>query len=424
MKSRNWLVLPLMALLGASVQAHVSSPDVFLQGKAGPYRLWVTIRPPEVIPGVAAIEVRTDPQNLTRLQVTPLLLEQNGTQFAPAPDTLKSAPESPDFYTGSVWIMRPGSWKIRLHAFGKNGDGTLAVPIPAMAMRIKSMQRGLGLALFAMMATLVLGLVAIGGAAAGEATLAPGTKPDPDTRRKSVFSMSVTALLVLCVLAYGRHWWNQSEAFIGDNVYKPMHLQATQKAGVLALQLSDPGWLPLRQIDDLMLDHNHLMHLYAIRQPGLDVVFHLHPEQSGPGQFRLPLPEMPPGVYRLYADIVHDNGFPETLTASIAIAPGDTTKRPLAGDDAAGEANPVELNSDLGPQFRLPDGYSMTWIHSNRPLSARQLTVFRFRLLDPHGQAPQDMRLYMGMLGHAAFIKTDFTTFAHLHPDGSANMAA
>jgi hypothetical protein len=166
------------------------------------------------------------------------------------------------------------------------------------------------------------------------------------------------------------------------------------------------------------------MHLYAIRQPGLDVVFHLHPESSGPGQFRLPLPEMPPGTYRLYADIVHENGFPETLTSSLTIGPAETTKRPLAGDDAAGLARSIANGSELGATFHLPDGCSMTWLDSRQPLRASQLRIFRFRLLDAHGQPPRDMQLYMGMLGHAAFVKTDFTTFAHIHPDGSANMAA
>ena len=34
------------------------------------------------------------------------------------------------------------------------------------------------------------------------------------------------------------------------------------------------------------------------------------------------------------------------------------------------------------------------------------------------------MALYMGMLGHAAFVKTDGTVFAHIHPNGSVSMAA
>ncbi|PYP35456.1 MAG: hypothetical protein DMD48_14260, partial [Gemmatimonadetes bacterium] len=37
--------------LQPSVAAHVGSPDVFLDGLAGPYRLFVTVRPPYAIPG-------------------------------------------------------------------------------------------------------------------------------------------------------------------------------------------------------------------------------------------------------------------------------------------------------------------------------------------------------------------------------------
>src|SRR6185437_12653727 len=35
-----------------------------------------------------------------------------------------------------------------------------------------------------------------------------------------------------------------------------------------------------------------------------------------------------------------------------------------------------------------------------------------------------DMQPYLGMAGHAAFVKTDGTAFAHTHPDGSAAMPA
>jgi hypothetical protein len=45
-------------LLAVTLSGHVGSPDVFFQGKAGPYPLLVAIRPPNVIPGVARIEVR------------------------------------------------------------------------------------------------------------------------------------------------------------------------------------------------------------------------------------------------------------------------------------------------------------------------------------------------------------------------------
>ena len=40
-----------------------------------------------------------------------------------------------------------------------------------------------------------------------------------------------------------------------------------------------------RSNDDFLPDHGHLMHLYAIRQPEMDAVFHLHPELAVDGGF-------------------------------------------------------------------------------------------------------------------------------------------
>ena len=55
------LLLLLLAafVLAGPAQAHVGSKDIFEQVAAGPYQLFVTIRPPNVIPGVAVVEVRT-----------------------------------------------------------------------------------------------------------------------------------------------------------------------------------------------------------------------------------------------------------------------------------------------------------------------------------------------------------------------------
>jgi hypothetical protein len=45
-------------------------------------------------------------------------------------------------------------------------------------------------------------------------------------------------------------------------------------------------------------------------------------------------------------------------------------------------------------------------------------------LVDATGKPAQDAALYMGMLGHAAFVKDDGSVFAHVHPSGTASMAA
>jgi hypothetical protein len=132
------------------------------------------------------------------------------------------------------------------------------------------------------------------------------------------------------------------------------------------------------------------------------------------------LPSMPPGTYKLYADIVHANGFPETLSANLTVPPG-LAPAPLAAEDASAQP-PALSQGELGTTYQLPDHYTMVW---DRPqdLTANTAYAFRFRMLDAAGKPATDERPYLGMAGHAAFVKTDGTVFAHTHP-GSAAMQA
>src|SRR5437763_16963253 len=54
------ILLALLLLIPWSARAHVGSPNVFFEGKAGPYPVHVVIKPAEVIPGLAEISVRTE----------------------------------------------------------------------------------------------------------------------------------------------------------------------------------------------------------------------------------------------------------------------------------------------------------------------------------------------------------------------------
>ena len=248
--------------------------------------------------------------------------------------------------------------------------------------------------------------------------------------------MAVTLVVVVAVLGLGGWWWRAEEASYRQNIFRPIRMQAElSPAGLLRLSLATPETAEpdrgarleqaffTRTVDDLIPDHDHLMHLYAIREPDLDVVYHLHPKPSGTGLFQLQMPSMAPGRYRLYADIVHANGFPETLVANIDV-PRDLPGRALAGDDAQAEAKPWETADVSSNQFRLPDGYTMRWDRPEGVLLAKKPKDFRFRLLDPRGQPASDMQLYMGMPGHAAFAKTDGAAFAHIHPSGTVSMAS
>jgi hypothetical protein len=429
---RVFIRLALLLSIALSLEAHVGNPDIYLDAKAGPYQVFITVRPPTVVPGVAELEVRAASPGVKEIRAVPMPMSGPGARFAPVPDQLKVSPQDPQFFTGTLWMMAPGSWQVRVTVTGNEGAGVVAVPVPSAALSTKKMQKGLGAVLVALMTFLVLGVVAIAGASVREAQLPAGAVPDAARKTRGRVAMAVAFVAALGVLWFGSSWWSSEDTSYGENVYKPLDMKADlDTRGLLTLRLHDPGWLngspallklAARSIDDLIPDHGHLMHLYLIRQPGLDAVFHLHPEPVQGGVFQLNLPTMPEGSYKLYADIVHKSGFPETLVTSLSLAA--TQGRPLSGDDASGTAPVWNQSPAISTDFALPDGYHMQWINGDKAVRARKPELFRFRLLDALDQAPSDMALYMGMLGHAAFVKTDESVFAHVHPTGSVSMAA
>ena len=430
----------LLVCLGGVGIAHVGSPDIYLDGNAGPYQLFVTIRPPQVIPGVAEILVRCQSPGVTEMKAVPLPLSGPGAEHPPVPDLLSQSSSDAQFFSGSLWLMTDGSWQVRIFATGGQGPGTLSVPVPAVAQRTRGMDASLSVILSVLALFLVAGLAAICSATVREAKLQSGDAPSDANKRKGRIAMVVAFCVIGAILFGGKLWWDSESNVYQQRIYKPLNMQAQLENGFhLNLKLSEPGWMQpqknsqagrinrvlfVRQLNDLVPDHNHLMHLYALREPGFDVIYHLHPEQLEPDQFQLDLPAMPPGDYKLYADVVHENGLPETLTSSLHLPVGvANAARPLAGDDARAETKPLGA-ARSGDTFVLPDGYRMHWIHNGSERHAREGSQFEFELLTPDGGKPDDMALYMGMLGHAAFVKTDGTTFAHVHPNGTVSMSA
>jgi hypothetical protein len=66
----------------------------------------------------------------------------------------------------------------------------------------------------------------------------------------------------------------------------------------------------------------------------------------------------------------------------------------------------------------------MVWRRAVEPLKANVPMNFKFSIEDNDGKPAQDMEPYMGMAGHAEFVSTDMSVFAHVHPAGSISMAA
>ena len=404
--------------------AHIGSPDVFYEGNAGPYRLLVTIRPPVVIPGVAEVEVRSTSNDVREVRVVPLPLKGPGAKFAPTPDIAQRSKDDPQFYTGSLWMMGFGSWQVRVRADGAKGSGEMSIPVPALAMRPATMQKSLGVGLLGLMLFLMIGIVSIVGAGVREAQLEPGVAPTERNRRRGAIVMGLSFVLVCGAVYLGNKWWNSEANVYAQNMYKPVAMSGTvENGGRLVLRLQDQGWFRFDKLDDLIPDHGHLMHLFIVSVPAMDRMWHLHPEQTEPGAFSLQLPATPAGNYRLFADIVHANGIPETGTTETEI-PQVTPGAPLGVDDAAAAGMPATQADSSRTVSPLSGGFRMVWERDSTPMRAKRANLFRFRVEDANGKPAEDMELYMGMPGHAEFVRNDFQVFAHVHPSGSAPMAA
>jgi hypothetical protein len=424
--ARPFFLLLLSLVLALPAHAHIGSKDVYEQVNAGPYKLFVTIRTPNVIPGVATIEVRSSGAAVSSIRVTPTPLTGEASKHPPSSDAMKPSAADSAFFTGSLWLMAPGSWQVHFDIEGSAGKTSSSVPVPAMPLSILPMQRPLGIMLALLGILLVGGIVGIVAAAVGQSRLDPGVAPDPPSRRRALLAGLITLAVTALIVYGGYKWWNVEARAYAEDIYHPLSLSPTLSGNTLDLKIGSydsdaQHTFRARSDDHLLPDHGHLMHLYAIRQPEMDAVFHLHPALVSEKDLRMTLPSMPAGSYRLYADIVHANGFPETLTAELVL-PANLPPAPLAAEDASG-APPALSQGELGTAYKLPDGYTMVW---DRPteLSANTGYSFRFRLLDAAGQPAADVRPYLGMAGHAAFVKTDGTVFAHTHPEGSAAMQA
>ena len=434
---RTRLVPSLILFLSAAltVRAHVGSPDVFYEGNAGPYHLFVTVRMPQVIPGVAEIRVRSESMDIRAVQIVPLRLTGPGSNLPPIPDFAQQSKEDPQFFTGNLWLMESGALQVRITADGAKGKGELSVPVPAFAQRTLPMQKSLKAILIFPLLFLAIGLIFIAGAAVREGNLEPGEKPEPQKIRRARIVMVITAVVVAGILYLGRAWWGvEANNYQRDiNFFKPPIAETTLENGnrlVIRAKAPDqnlPKYSRLEELvpkmEGLVPDHGHLMHLFLISLPGMDRMWHLHPARISGDAFAEDLPTMPAGRYQVFADIVDQNGFPWTLAGTVDLP--QINGKPLAGDDSSWSGAPfppaAAANSAVS---KFSDGGQMVWHHASAPLKANVAMNFKFSVEDKDGKPVQDLQPYMGMAGHAEFVRSDLSVFAHVHPAGSVSMAA
>ena len=479
----------LAAAGGAVASAHVGTSNAYFDGAAGPYGVRVIVRTPGVVPGLAQVTVRIlDGEGVDRVTVRPLRSDV-GLEGAPPPDAARPVRGEAGLYGGELWLMTAGSYGVEVGVAGAEGEGTVFVPVLALAERRLGMDPVVGLGLAAAALFLFAGALTILGAAVRESVLEPGREPDAWRRRRGRLAMVVFSVVLGAVLLGGWRWWDAVDAAYRSRIYRPWSTTAavTTAGGrqVLTLEIDDPRWAAGRGRPGaaLLPDHGKLMHLFLVRAEDLSAFAHVHPVRGGDGDgdasFTVPLPPLPAGEYRMYADIVHENGFAPTLVNTVQVPPngygasgtaaaaataaggssaaggspatgsslaadgsraargraaaadGGAPAWPPDGDPspAAPAPDPDDSWAALRPHgearsesYRLPGGRTVHWERAG-PIGVDTDATLRFSVTEPDG-SPSVLEPYMGMLSHAAVLRDDGSLFVHLHPAGSINLTA
>lgn len=424
-----------LLLLPWVARAHIGSPNVFYEGEAGPYPVRVVVRPPGVVPGIAEISIRVEGDDVRRVTALPVFWNA-GRKGAPPPDEAKLVRGETNLFATTLWLMKSGAYSVDVSVEGARGGGAVVVPVNSIAISRQAMSPWFGAMLATLGLLLFVGAVRIAGAAFGEATLEPGVAPTQFDRRRSRVAMAIAAPAFVLLLAVGKTWWDREDANHRNNrLYKPLPVSATVRRegeqNILRLEVERSNhrrfqWTPL------LPDHGKMMHLFLIREPGLDAFAHLHPIQRDRRIFDVALPPLPAGSYRVYADVTHENGFAQTLVASAqAPEPRATTTSQISlipdPDDSwhldpSDRSQSADASSQQKPTSALANGGMMVW-EKNGPLRENREAPLHFKVIDAAGR-PMSLQPYMGMLGHAAIRRDDGTVFAHLHPVGSISMAS
>jgi hypothetical protein len=439
MKARLFLLILLASCCPAPIQAHVGSPDIFYSGMVGPWLTRITIRMPSVVPGRAEILVQVQSREPLSVAFTPLS-SRVALSNAPPAEVAQPVRGETNLYTGELWLMTSGAYSINVRISGASGEGAVQIPVNSVATAQLPLPPFLGQILVAMGLFLFCAGIAIVAAAAGESALPPGVLPGRTEVRKYWKAAMITSVVLVLAVMGGRRWWNSEEKDFRSRLREggwpdlaaTVRVEGNQR--ILRLILGKTAFASYGPNANLPLatDHGKLLHLFLVGQPEHQTFAHIHPVREGGTTFEVSLPPLPEGDYELFCDLTLESGLSSTATNFVHLPPlpanaagaGSANSLEPDPDDswAIDSAVAVRENSSGDTLCRLPGGTQVIWI-AHPPLRTQRDAGLQFQVQDQSGR-PVHLEPYMGMMSHAAVLRTDGRVFAHLHPLGNYSMAA
>ncbi len=404
--------------------AHVGSPDVTFDGAAGPYTIRAIVRPPNVVPGLAEVIVRVSSDDVDSVSIQPVFW-RTGVAGSPSPDKIARVPGQPRVYSGQLWLMARGSYSVYVRVDGKKGSGTAIVPVDSFATGRLELTSGLTAILVALGGLLVAGLVTIVRAASGESLVPPGEEFDAARKRRANAITAISVPILAVALFGGARWWDAVDADYQRTMFHPpiAHALVTADSSHRTLKLVIRDTAEFRSIFvPVAPDHGKMMHLFLVGGQNMDVFAHLHPIETDSLVFVGQMPWLPAGSYRLFADIMLDNGLALTASDTVSVPPAIGNVAPSDSDDAWASAPAAALTSS-GASASLGDGYTMTMSTPSDSLVSKTPLDLAFSVRDQAGNVTR-LAPYLGMAAHAVIVRDDESVFVHLHPMGTVSSAA
>ena len=426
---RRLVRLVTTAAIALVTMAHIGSPDAWFEGMAGAFPVTVHIEAPPVIPGIAVINVKAEGAD----RVTAFVNTFDAEGGTPPPDELRAADDRPGWRRARLWVMNPGSNRVTVDVHSAAAHGSVVVPLAAIAQRRLAFTPGFIAMVIAGALVLVAGMLTFIGAAVRESVLEPGVVPDEARRRRARMAMIRAVAVIVLVLTGTTAWWRAEDRAFQERLYRPLsintRLEDSSGRTRFVLTIDDSVWLRRNDVEairargelpamNLIDDHGKVMHLFLASEDGRSIA-HLHPITTDSAVFRSLLPPLPAGSYRVFADIVQESGFTQTLTSTLVVPAN------VIGVDSLSDADDSWASAVDGDSARavLADGTTLTWLRDSIALRAGEEAGLRFLVERPSGDT-SSLEEYLGMPGHAAIIRDDGRVFIHLHPMGTISPAA
>ncbi|MDN3204405.1 hypothetical protein [Algoriphagus sediminis] len=443
--------LLILAFVSFSSVAHIGSPGVTLEGKAGPYSVTVVVNSPDVIPGTASVDVYLTESSIDEVQLKPIYWFA-GPEGTPKADLALPVPGESGHYKGEIWLMTPGTASIEVTVKGEAGEGAILLPVMAVSTAKKEMDPTLGWTLAGLGAFLVFLMVTIISLSNSDSMVEPGSPSSSKVRRKRWVGAGIGLVVLILILWGGNNWWNSWGNRYERYMYKPFTatswVETENNLQVLNFSIDSTRLEQLgqtRNINYLIPDHGKIMHMFLLKMGTLDVFAHLHPIRTDSAMFQTVIPPLPAGDYYVFSDVTRLSGFSETIADTLIIPePSELITSTwndsllIDIDDTYYITDPIVktenksllLGGDIvmcgspGKKTMLPDSSFVTLeLPEDGEFKSQQLYQLTFAFEDEEGN-PSELEPYLGMMGHSVVFKEEGDVYIHLHPVGTYSMAS